>query len=106
MRMIMGGLVMMAGISTAGAQDMEALQVAMNLGNVIGSEEFCGLTYKQAAIEDFIAKSVDEGDMSFNSTLEMAVGSQRIQNKEMTASQKTAHCAQIRRVAKKHGFTE
>lgn len=104
--LLAAGITLAAGVTVANAQSMEGMQVAMNLGDVIGSEEFCGLAYKQAAIEAFIAKKVDAADMNFAGTLEMAVQAQEMQNNEMSASQKTAHCAQIKRVAKKYGFAD
>jgi hypothetical protein len=106
MKLMITGVMLAVGITAANAQSMEGMQVAMNLGDVIGSEEFCGLSYKQEAIEAFIAKKVDASDMNFASTLEMAVQSQKMENNDMSASQKTAHCAQTKRVAKKYGFSD
>lgn len=78
--------------------------LAWKLGSVIGSEEFCGLSYDQGAIEAFVARNVSENDMAFAAELDDQVGGTKVENKEMSASEKTAHCTQIRRVAKSFGF--
>ncbi|MCO5082631.1 MAG: signal recognition particle [Rhizobiaceae bacterium] len=90
----------------ASAQGLESMQIANELGTVIASEEVCGLSYDQAAIEAFIAKKVSADDMSFASTLNMMVMGTEAQIGDMSASAKTAHCAQIKRVAKSYGFTK
>ena len=79
--------------------------LALKLGSVIGSEEFCGLSYDQEAIEAFIEKNVAANDMEFAPTLNTMVGGGEVENREMSPSEKTAHCTQTRRVAKSFGFT-
>ena len=64
------------------------------------------MVYDQSAIEGWINKNVREDDMSFSSTLQMMTDGAELQQKDMTESQTTAHCAQIRRVAKKLGFVK
>jgi hypothetical protein len=75
------------------------------LGSVSGSEKFCGLSYDQEAIEAFNEKNVAANDMEFAPTLNSMVGGVRVENREMSPSEKTAHCTQIRRVAKSFWFT-
>lgn len=78
---------------------------ALALGNVLASEEVCGLTYDQDAIGKYIEQNVAEDDMQFASTLQLMTEGTKLQLQDMGKSQLTAHCAQIKRVAKKYGFT-
>jgi hypothetical protein len=80
--------------------------LTLKLGSVLGSEEFCGLDYDQAAIEGFIEKNVSANDMGFAEELNMMTEGTKAQNESMSQSSKTAHCAQIRRVAKSYGFVK
>lgn len=86
--------------------DLERSQLAMDLGSVLASEEPCGLTYSSGAIEKFIDQKVPADDMGFPSELSMMTSGAEFQIKEMTPAAKTAHCRQIKRVAKSFGFTE
>jgi hypothetical protein len=88
----------------AGATDLESLQLANALGNVLASEEPCGLQYDQAAIAEFVANKVNAEDMGFASSLNMQTIGSKVMITEMSESQKTAHCAQTKRVAKTYGF--
>lgn len=97
---------MLGATTPAHAQDFESMTLATNLGSVLASEDLCELTYNQDAISAFIEKEVDADDMSFPSTLQVMVQGQDFQNQSMSASAKTAHCAQIKRVARSYGFTE
>jgi hypothetical protein len=91
------------GLGSAYAKDSSDLALA--LGTVLGSEEFCGLDYDQAAIQAFITKRVSPDDMDFPSSLESMTAGVRIENQTMSDSAKTAHCTQIARIAKSYGFT-
>lgn len=107
MRMHLIAVAIVSGLtSDAQAQDMKSIQIATQLASVLASEELCQLSYDQVAIEAFIEKSVKADDMGFASTLKMMTSGQEFQNKNLTTSGKTAHCAQIRRVAKSYGFTK
>lgn len=98
-------LIMLVGVeNAASAQQLESMQLAQNLGNVIASEKFCNLEYNQRAIADFIAKNVREDDMSFAGMLQLMTEGTEAQLNEMSASAKTAHCAQTARVARSYGF--
>ena len=90
--------------SSAVAQAADTMVLATELGNVLASEKFCNLHYDQAAIEAFIESQVPDNDMSFNSYLTTMIQGAEFQMRSMSASQKTAHCAQTRRVAKSYGF--
>lgn len=92
-------------VATAGAaQDLKSMTLANELASVLASEELCGLAYDQGAIAFFIEKRVRADDLSFANYLRLMTSGQEVQLKSITPSSKTAHCAQIRRVAKAYGF--
>jgi hypothetical protein len=91
-------------ISAEAAAGSDSTQIALELGSVLASEAECGLSYNQQAIEAFIERKVDASDMGFASTLQAMTSGSKFQIEGMTPSQRTAHCVQIRRVAKKYGF--
>ena len=77
---------------------------AMSLGTLIGSEEYCGLTYDQAAIQSWIAENVPVQAMDFPQTLDMAITAETYGQSDRTGSAKTAHCASVSRTASHYGF--
>jgi hypothetical protein len=98
-------VLVLIGTSSSVAQ-LESLALANDLGDVLASEEVCGLSYKPVAIERFIAEKVKAEDMGFTNALNTMTRGKRRQFQEMSASQKTAHCTQIRRVARSYGFID
>lgn len=102
-KIVIAVLAMSASVSAAHAA-YNALVLANELGNVLAAEELCGLTFDQAAIASFVEKRVPADDMSFAGYLQTQVDGIRIGFEDMSASQKTAHCTQIKRVAKSYGF--
>lgn len=86
------------------AQGLDSMNVAVELGTVLASEEACGLSFNQEAIAAFIEANVAADDMSFASTLGMMTGGKKYEIDEMSASSKTAHCTQIKRVAATYKF--
>ncbi|WP_461321330.1 signal recognition particle [Bradyrhizobium diazoefficiens] len=88
------------------AGSMDSMNLANQLGSIIASEKACGLTYDQGAIAAFIEERVPANDMSFPSTLNMMVKGNEVQIEGMSPSAKTAHCTQVRRVAKSYGFVK
>ena len=88
------------------AGEFKSYELASSLGNILASEDLCGLSYNQDAIQAFIEKKVPADDLKFTSTLTMMVEGSKYNNKSFTKSQKTAHCAQIKRVAKHYGFVD
>jgi hypothetical protein len=88
----------------AAGQTIESLQRASALGDIIGSEALCNLTLDQAGIEAWIAANVPADDMTFASHLQAVVGLAEYQQKDMSASAKTAHCAAVRQSAKAAGL--
>lgn len=90
--------------SSAFGQSLEMRQLASGLGDVIAAEAFCGLSYDQAAIETFINEKVPEDDLTFVGDLTASIEVSAFDQEAMTQSAKTAHCTQIKRAAKAHGF--
>lgn len=99
--------VLLIGVSgVASADQMDSMRVASDLATVLAAEASCGLEYDQTAIEHFIEKKVSADDMGFPSSLSMLMRASGNNVEEMSASQKTAHCTQIKRVAKSYGFVK
>jgi hypothetical protein len=92
-------------VLSASAYAEDSSDLALALGTVLGSEEFCGLHYDQAAIQSFITKRVSPDDMDFPPLLESMTNGTEVGNRSKSNSAKTAHCAQIARIAKSYGFT-
>ena len=88
----------------ARAGQLQSLTMANNLGSVLASEQFCELAFNQDAIANFIKKNVAADDMDFPPMLQLMIGGAKFSFKEMTASARTAHCAQTRRIAVSYGF--
>jgi hypothetical protein len=86
------------------AQDYKSQLMAMQLGAIIGSEEYCGLSYDQDAISNWIAENADPSDMGFTDYLDMGASAEKMEQQGRNASAKTAHCASITRTAKHYGF--
>lgn len=105
MKRILGVVAFSLLSSSAVAQSIETMKLASDLGTLIAAEEFCGLSYDQAAIEAYIEKNVPADDLSFASQLNLMIQGSRFEHSSMSASAKTAHCAQIKRSAKSHSFT-
>lgn len=80
--------------------------MANGLGNILASEEFCGLTYDLDAIATFIEQTVPADDMKFASTLDLMTRGNKAQIAEMSPASKAAHCAQIKRVARSFNFIQ
>jgi hypothetical protein len=93
-------------VAPASGQSMKSMQLASDLGSVLAAEEACGLSYDQSAIGSFIEENVDADDMSFPSTLQMMTAGSKFELEDMSTSSLTAHCVQIRRVAKSFSFIE
>ena len=102
MQLLTATVVACFGLSPAFAQD--SMRLAIDLGSVLASEEPCGLSFDQKAIERWIEEHVPADDMSFPSNLSMMTGAGQFQIDEMSKSALVAHCAQIERVARTFGF--
>lgn len=90
----------------ANAQSLSSMTVANELGTVLASEAACGLDFNQQAIANYIEQNVEATDMGFASMLDTMTLGHEYSIKEMSASAKTAHCTQIKRVAKAFGFID
>ena len=99
-------LFVMTFAAPAAAQKFDAMQLAANLGTVIGSEATCGLTLKQEAITAFIEKNAPKDDMSFPQTLTMMTQGTEFNNQSLSASAKTAHCAAVTQSARHFGLID
>lgn len=88
------------------ALDFETMEKAQNLGNILGSESFCGLSFNQDAIAAWVDDNVPASSMSFSGDLQGAVAMSQITVSSMSESAKTAHCRSIERTAKHLGFLE
>ncbi len=88
------------------ANDLQSMQMATQLGNLLASEAFCELTFNQEAIAAFVEKKVPADDMQFPSMLSLMTSGAKVQLDQMSPSGKTAQCTQVRRVAKSYGFTK
>lgn len=86
----------------AGAAGSDVVQ---GLADVIAAEEFCGLSYDQSAIETFIGTHVAADDLDFTGMLTAMIYLAEENQKAMSPSAATAHCAQIRRLAGTYRFT-
>ncbi|MBP7003320.1 hypothetical protein [Amaricoccus sp.] len=84
--------------------EMESMSFANDLGMILASEEACGMTYDQAAIQALIERTVPADDMSFASTLSVMTQGQAFSLQEMSRSSLTAHCASISRTARHFGL--
>ena len=83
----------------------DADRIALELGSMLAAEEPCGLAFDHDAIGDWIDAQVDADDMGFAGNLAMMTQGQAFQIGRMSDSQRAAHCAQTRRVARSMGFT-
>jgi hypothetical protein len=80
--------------------DMMSLQLA----DLLSSESFCGLSYDQDAIKAFINTHVAADDLKFTVVLQLDIAGDKFAFKDMSPSDKTAHCTQIARVARSYNF--
>lgn len=102
MRIALLALGLMA-LPLAPATAYDRLEIATSIGNVLASEERCGLAYEQA-IAGFIETSVAYDDLTFPALLSSWTQTAGRQLERMSPSAVTAHCTQIRRIAHGYGF--
>jgi len=76
------------------------------LATVLAAEEFCGLSFDQSAIGDWIGKNTDPEDLSFLGNLASMTEFSKLQLSDMSTSSKTVHCRAVTRTAKHFGFTQ
>lgn len=97
----------LAGVAPATAQSaLESMELASNLGTILASEEACGLTYRQEAIETFIDDRVSPENIGFPSELQSSTWIAGLQVSDMSDSALTAHCRAVSSSARHFGFIE
>lgn len=99
-------VVVAAGLHAGAAEgsSLGSMQLASDLGTVLASEEACGLSYDQAAIARWIEERVPAEDMAFPGNLQLMTSGAEWSLGEMSVSAMTAHCVQVRRIARSYGF--
>lgn len=83
----------------------EGIDVAPGLADVLAAEDFCGLDYDPRDIERFVAHNVRNDDLEFTGMLKGLIFVAEAAQEKMSASAKSAHCTQIRRLAAHFAFT-
>lgn len=102
---ILAALLMSASPAFAWS-DLDRMQMATQLGSVLAAERFCDMSYNQDSIGAYIEANIPADDMGFAPMLDTMIGGATFEQKSMEQSQKTAHCTQMRRVAKSFGFID
>jgi hypothetical protein len=92
-------------VSSAVAKSEDSVQVALQLGTIIGSEKACHLKLDQNAIRQCINEHVTDADLSFPATLNTMTGGTEYNIESMSESALTAHCTQIRRLVQRYGLS-
>jgi hypothetical protein len=95
--------VVLLATSPGRAEDLSS-SVAVSLGEVLGAEDFCGLTYDQAAVKSFMDKNVRKDDADFASTLRMVTGWTKYRDGTMSVADKTDECSGIAQTARSFGL--
>lgn len=80
--------------------------IAFDLGDVIGSEKACGLSFDQEAIARFVETKVPSSDLRFTDRMGKSARIMESRIDKFGSSQKTAHCVQVRRIAETYGFVK
>ncbi|MCU0900515.1 MAG: hypothetical protein MUC82_08475 [Cypionkella sp.] len=83
--------------------DIEAMVLLGNLASLLAAEEFCGMSYSQPAIENWVTENVPPERIEATQ-LHMGVKGHEMMQEGMSASTKTAHCAAARQTATLYGF--
>jgi hypothetical protein len=111
-------LMMSSGAAMACDSDMDTSlkiqTIEMQLGDILGSKAACGVEYDDDAVEAFmiktvkgpLAKCMDESDGTFANMVGIYTDLAKTTVEQMSKPLLAAHCVQIRRVAKQHGFTK
>ncbi len=86
------------------AQSGDSQRLALDLGNLLASEDYCGLKYDHEAIQGFIDQNTDPADMGFASSLQMMTDGAKFGFDSQGETAKVAHCRATERSAKHFGF--
>ena len=106
MRLAVFAVIALAAQPAFAWSETEQYDAASQLGSVIAAEGFCDMAYNQSAISAYIESTVPADDMGFASLLDTTGDIAAYNQEGMAQSQKTAHCTQMRRVAKSFGFID
>lgn len=77
---------------------------AVQLGQVLGAEEPCGMQYDAARVEAWIDANIAPDDIEFTAMLSGMTDGARMELEEKTGSQKAAVCRAARNTAVSYGF--
>ena len=82
-----------------GSRDNVAL--ALSMGSLLGSEEACNIHFDNSKVDAFIKKNVADDDIYFADTVSTGARVQPTEISRMSSAVLAAHCAQMRKLAKK-----
>lgn len=92
--------VLWSAVASAGS----TTETAEQLGNLLGSETACGLTFDKDAVRAYIEKNVPASDLDFTRNLNTDVRLAEYRAKKMGSTQQAAHCFQVKRNAEALGL--
>jgi hypothetical protein len=104
MRSLTIGVAMFVLLSPGGASAAPRTKTAEQLGNLIGSETACALSFDKNAIRAFIEKNVPADDLDFARNLETYIFLAETHAKNMGSTEQVARCFQIKRSAEALGL--
>jgi hypothetical protein len=104
MRGLTIGVAILALLSATGALAGPRTKTAEQLGNLLGSETACALSFDKNAVRAFIEKNVPADDLDFTGDLHADTSLAEFRTKKMGSSQLAAHCFQIKRNAEALGL--
>jgi len=84
--------------------DLEASELAANIGTLLGSEAGCGFTYDQTAVAAWVNAHVPPDRLDFPTVMQSYSTMTGWSFDKMTASEKTAHCTAIGNSARHLGL--
>lgn len=96
-------LALIATVATP-AHAEDSFPFALKLGDLIASEQTCGLSYDPDAVNAFIDQNVAADDIGFPDTLGMTTRSAARKQKDLAGIAKSAHCHAVERIAREHKF--
>lgn len=90
--------------ATAGADDLESMELASNLGAVLAGGQKCGYTFDNDAVIAFVREHVPADDLGFASMLSTMVTGAGLQLEQMADAAFIAQCAVVEQTAKHYSF--
>ena len=91
-------------VAPATAAKLSKVELAMEVGLVMASEEYCSLRYDHDGIAAWIDEKIAPNDIEFPQLLSTHTSLSGYQLEKMTPAQKAAHCRMMERAAKAYGF--